>query len=450
MSSGCCIPPIRVRLRVLYSNNSVRLNMKNPDAGNVCQKDYNGLIPLDYDMDGDWYINSNTIIDPKKSRYYVERLVVPVKNDPNLVKKEEGGFVGDPDIDNDDVLNAGDYDKDNDGMEDGYEWDYGLGADGWQNPFVFNARYALLIGGGGIGKDEDKKDRNYPAFGNDLKEMYDKLKGYGYTDENIYSFLWNKTGSYSYWVDGPAIWEKDDIVTGSGYEDEFIISDAFKAIGEKITKNDFFYFVEICHGGGDPTAKDSFFSTFRIYKQNGQIHYNSRGIWFATHLLPSLNFSVKTYARSLFVFQSCRASCGISRIASDNRIIITPENYEVDEWTDLGNTYTKIEKEEEEANRHWAFIYESYYRWWDWGWHEKTPDGFILSLGSSSDAKSVLHAFNKGYYAATHNYMGRWPQEDIDGRSHPMLEDTGDEATQGKLDPSSSTDEGWLAEYTYL
>ena len=50
-------------------------------------------------------------------------------------------------MDDDRILNTNDND-DNDGMKDQDELDYGVSNNGWQNPYVFNARYAVLIGGG--------------------------------------------------------------------------------------------------------------------------------------------------------------------------------------------------------------------------------------------------------------------------------------------------------------
>ena len=73
-------------------------------------------------------------------------------------------------------------------------------------------------------------------------------------------------------------------------------------------------------------------------------------------------------------------------------------------------------------------------------------------MGNIDDGKSVLHMFNKGYNAATNNYFA-WTTNSIDRTSHPKLEDNngnGNTGTQGSLNPSDSSDEGWLAKHTYL
>jgi len=45
-----------------------------------------------------------------------------------------------------------DNDWDSDGMDCVYETDYGVIHNGWQNPYIYNARYAVLIGNGYLGQ----------------------------------------------------------------------------------------------------------------------------------------------------------------------------------------------------------------------------------------------------------------------------------------------------------
>lgn len=38
-----------------------------------------------------------------------------------------------------------DFDSDAEGIDGGYEASYGVSNNGWQNPFIHNARYAVII-----------------------------------------------------------------------------------------------------------------------------------------------------------------------------------------------------------------------------------------------------------------------------------------------------------------
>jgi len=417
----------------------------------------------DNDMDGDGYINRDWLIDPT-GVFYVERIAIAVSNDPFLKRYDDGSPIpefdtangGDNDMDGDGITDDADDDMDNDGMKYVYEVEHGVIHDGWQHPFIYNARYAVLIGGRGIGKNKWGKDMNYPAFGNDLKAMYDKLKGYNYLDENIYSFLWDKTDSHGYWVDGPAVWEHTTTIDNY-FPGELLIEDGFKRIGENITLNDFFFFAEICHGGGIPdntNPDNAVFDLCNVYDTSvSSSHYlfGPEKDYNYPNLKEMLDLTVKKYARATFILQSCDASAGIHHLAGENRIIMTAENHAVDAWRNVegavGNTFTMTGGVD-----HWAFIYKGNHKN---GLYQDDPkDGFILSLGSSSNANNVLYAFNKGYVAAKENrFDGNLIDAARDYTSHPMLEDysgNGNTGTQGQLSPSSASDEGWLAKHTYL
>ncbi|MDI6855989.1 MAG: hypothetical protein QMD21_04325 [Candidatus Thermoplasmatota archaeon] len=137
----------------------------NPDTDFDGQNDYNDLVPLDYDMDGDGYINKADLTNPA-SNCYVERIAIAANNDNNLIRDAYGNLASDTDDDNDGINDYEDKDMDADGMPDVYEVKYGeldialydadgeygenqVNSQGWQNPLIYNARYAVLIGGGG-------------------------------------------------------------------------------------------------------------------------------------------------------------------------------------------------------------------------------------------------------------------------------------------------------------
>ncbi|MDI6708953.1 MAG: hypothetical protein QME47_07725 [Candidatus Thermoplasmatota archaeon] len=180
----------------------------NPDTDFEGQNDYNDLVPLDYDMDGDGYINKADLTNPA-SNCYVERIAIAANNDNNLIRDAYGNLVSDTDDDNDGINDYEDKDMDADGMPDIYEVKYGeldialydadgeygenqVNGQGWQNPLIYNARYAVLIGGG----DTDSS-KNWACFWKDTKEMYNNLvDNYNYLDENIYLHFWNHKKGY--------------------------------------------------------------------------------------------------------------------------------------------------------------------------------------------------------------------------------------------------------------
>ncbi|MEW6070959.1 MAG: hypothetical protein AB1485_10100, partial [Candidatus Thermoplasmatota archaeon] len=276
----------------------------NPNTDLDGQNDYNDLIPLDYDMDGDRKINSGRFVTVGDAGY-VERLAIAANNDPNLLRDASGNVEDDLDIDNDSVHNFGDLDMDADGMSDEYEVKYGdivvrmaidsewveneVQGQGWQNPYIYNARYAILLGG------------NDDACVNDILEMYNKLKGYNYLDENIFCYIWNKPEGYENKVDG------------SGTEENII--KAFASVGSEITRNDFFYFSEICHGAGDNIFRDGSFSCGSV-----MCYFGYMG---KPNLTGFLSLYIKYYARSVFVMSSCGCGYAAYQLHGENRIIIT-------------------------------------------------------------------------------------------------------------------------------
>lgn len=293
----------------------------------------------------------------------------------------------------------------------------------------------MLIGGGGTGTDRYGKDENYAAFENDLKMMYDKLEDYGYTPENIYCLFWDRSqGDLSGRVDGPATW--------GGSTDT--IENAIKDIGTKITINDFFYFAEICHGWDATEFNDAYFMVV-----NGEDWdtgtTSAYGVYCSGHtfepernLKPVLDSYIGTrYARSVFVFQSCRSEYAIDRLSAENRIIITAAS--LGEWTYTWKSYyySLIETVTwEEASKHWEFLYN------------EDNNGFLRDIGSTSSPKSILDAYYSGYDAARDNDPdGPFGQQTYDDTSHPLLDDNFDGVGHTK---GSMGDDGNLAKYTYL
>ena len=292
-----------------------------------------------------------------------------------------------------------DDDCDGDGMPNWYESGYGVANQGWQNPYIYNARYGVLIGGGGVGEDAEGKNKKYPAFEKDLKEMYDKLKGYGYTDENIYCLLWDKSAGYlSGRVDGPATW----------YGSTNTIRKSIEEIGTKITINDFFYFTEIGHGWYTDSYTDSYFNVVDGMAWDGGnvVEYS---VYFGGSASPSdrslkqvLDTHIGThYARSLFVFQSCKSGYAIDYLDGSNRIVISATNKNQPAWTWKLSIYS-------DARDHWEFL------------HNDKGNGFTYSLGSSTSCVSIGSAYNSGYSAAQDEDLigkGDWSTPQINNKS---------------------------------
>ena len=417
-----------------------------PDTDLDGQPDSKDLVPLDYDMDGDGRINRGDLSNPD-SPLYMERIDYALRFSghtlEHVVIEGERVYIGDMDKDEDGRDDMWDDDQDNDGMCDIYEMDVGctpypyntVDGLGWQHPFVYNARYALIVVGGGYKWQAAEEDDFLPAFWNDGMALYNKLKNnYKYLDENIYlmSSRWyaaNEDGSYSWKghnettddiVDGECTWMDDD---------SYDIYDALVEIGDKITVNDFFFLSIITHG-----LKLNFRirKTFTELSKEEAVNNPSdqRGSIPHTDLQRELanNFGGITdprkYGRMLIVIQACYAGNALPVLSGVQRIIICAAKAEEETWT----TAYSID--------HWAFMYHG-----NDGWNNYYP-GFIKSMGSLDNPQSVLHMFYKGYDAAVYNKHA----------SHPLLDDNGDGVGHEK--GGTSKDEpyidGYLSARTYL
>ena len=484
----------------------------NPDSDGDGSIDSLDPIPLDYDLDGDNKINSKNLVAQGHSCF--NQRIYDAVTAYNRLETDENGFVPDYDMDQDGLDNGDDdTDMDADGMPDLYEVKYGeldiimyegdnyaenqVNGEGWQNPLIHNARYGLLIGGGGYGEPRDGPTMgNLPAFNNDLKALYDKLREYKFHDEYIYSFLWNKKDSDGYYIDGPAIWEHD---SGSDTfrEGETLIEDAFINIGNRISKNDLFFFAIYSHGGGGletegPNIGDGW-SELHFYfvgtkKEGDNIVRDLVNKWNRISISDlkekyelHINNNICKYSdiqhnpRAIFILNACSQSYGIGNLVgssdeNDERIIMCAENWRQDKFAD---DYLSPEATEIGGFDHGAFTYRGrrirweikeflgyYYPWKT----DKTFDGFIRSMGSIDNPENVLHMYKNGYIAATNNYLKEILKTE-DGTSHPLLEDNNvadwDSSYGGYLygrtwddlesdyqtDPS---DDGYLSYHTYL
>ncbi|MBI5000279.1 MAG: hypothetical protein HZB92_01950 [Euryarchaeota archaeon] len=238
-------------------------------------------------------------------------------------------------------------------------------------------KYAILIGGG----DTNGPD-NHPAFTNDFFEMYSKLKAYqDWKDENIYAYLWDKTNTYDQRIDGNA----------NISNLRFAIMD----IGRKITYDDLFFFVEICHGFDHATD-----GSFQLYNTTT----NFEDLIMFSISKPSYPVTLKSlldtcisdrYARMIFIAQSCYSGHAVTNLASHNRIIMSASQSHEMTYTNRGNPPT-----------HWAFICKGSRSQFPY------PDipGFLLTIGASTDPRTLEYGFDNGCNAAVFNGNPSNPQ----------------------------------------
>lgn len=318
---------------------------------------------------------------------------------------------------------------DADGMADMYEIKYGcvnsdmsdpdtpggyvsntVQGQGWQHPYVHNARYAVLIG---VGSGEAGK--NWPSFWNDVKLMYEVLVDqYNYLDENIYLHFWDsKKDDKGGIVDGPADWDVPD-----EYKNEWGdgIKQNIEILAGKITKNDLFIFFATSHGLKSPEKKGA--GSFELCDIP---EISSSAITYAN---PEAGNNIDreidklSYTRAILIFSACASGTAIHgtdehpgwNLKDNNRIILTDtdkneESYS--EWWWPGDRHD-----------HSAFLYEGHLDF------ILLPDdldsyysGFLKNMENTNDPRSVKYAYDKGNEAATYN-------EESPGKiyeSHPQI-----------------------------
>ena len=445
------------------------------------QPDNKDLIPLDYDMDGDGMINSLELVDPNSGNYDA-RVAECIASDPNLQRNQDGSYIADDDTDGDGILNINDADMDNDGMPDQYEIDHGVANGGWQNPYVFNARYGLIMAGGGSSPQTATTDANFPANWVDSYEMYSKLvNDYDYIDDNIYllyspwlvehdtiyysgdwypnsfnmyisidngperealgnhhtywgstiqirisdgvtSQIFVHTAENSYqnkitaclyvlpqedqsWIKVKVCfsdyqwedWSQDnpDIDDEMTYES---IQNTLSLIGSKITINDFLFTSIKSHGYGGTGGfyvnnnHQDIINCFGLdYYQKGRDVKYSELNEFLTNSLQG------KYARMTIIVSTCHSGTAINSLSGEKRVIITSAGDELS-WTELNDL------------THGAFLHEGHRRYFIpigalvYVPVDEYKAGFIPSVGSIENPRSLKYAYDMGYAAARFNY----------------------------------------------
>lgn len=139
------------------------------------------------------------------------------------------------------------------------------------------------------------------------------------------------------------------------------------------------------------------------------------------------NGNNKKYAVMIVVNQECFSGTMMSHLAGENRILISAAKSNQEAYTEgkFNIEPNIVPPPPPTPYRYWAFIYE--------GRHANSgvsliydiryPD-FIKSLGSIENPESIYYAFEKGYDAATNNYLEKVGGGIIyDGRSNPQIND---------------------------
>ncbi len=138
-------------------------------------------------------------------------------------------------------------DMDGDGMWDKYEVVCGTPNGGWQEPRVYNERYAVLISGGG------NPSSNHARYWNDLCFMYDVLKKNGYKDDKI--FVLYADGNPPSSINCP---NPQDAVSHTNIIDypatKAQVQSVFSQLKNKISNNDFLFVYVTDHGNGYNSA----------------------------------------------------------------------------------------------------------------------------------------------------------------------------------------------------
>jgi len=290
-----------------------------------------------------------------------------------------------------------------DGMPTSYEKQYGVANGGWQHPYLYNARYAVLLASG-----SSNPDRNYPAYWNDIYYLYKVLTGdYDYIEENVH-LLYSEWDGVDHSNGNPAI---NDNASREGLERSLDI------VRTRITTNDFLLFAYRGHAT-DPEEKEKKVDGHSVYPYGDKekevrgdstliLAYEPPGWDMLNYSELNDIFEEMYYNRMGILLGTCFSGIALDHLSRQDRIITT--SAEADE-----KSYCTLDTEETgaffyEGKRIIALIPSKY-------------PGLVRSLGEISSPYSLNYAFDKGYTACRNNYSGWIIGIPIsDGRSTPQI-----------------------------
>ena len=419
-------------------------------------------IPLDYDMDGDGELNHDCyeILGIDEEKIYTDGFIRLGSKDNN--------------IDGDDQINLQDDDVDNDGMTNEYEVKYGdideittddiklkegihneVDGEGWQNPWVYNGRYALLLAEGETGKVGETIRPE--ASKKSIYEYHEALvKEFNYQNDNIYCHVGQL--------------EKDDIVDGPNivlFQNYLVkkrpnvnyVDYSMNEIYSKITNNDFFTYVYCGH------TTDSF--SYNRYHP-GEGNSMPMTLSYPEHVFRDFTNSIPN-ARMLMVFDACLAGRNVQEHSNKDRITIGCVQIVPDESVEA-----KVRKEGHVfssgfsvSTTNAAQIISSLilYVWGVSPGYTVSPFGFIDGL---KYGWSLIPAFKWGTTCwAEYQQFADWSKDRYQGVRKPLLEDNYDDDWEFYEDNqlvghyghkwdyiknhyTTKGEDGWLASLTYL
>jgi len=405
------------------------------DTDNDGQVDGNDLIPIDYDMDGDGLLNNLSLVDTFNPNR-LDNTIISRIGPSGSIGYQFSLSVDDNDTDDDGILDRNDTDADNDGMNDIFEGLYGknntiktdgVEYSGWQNPYVHNSRYAILIIGGSSNPTDD-----HSSFWRDQYYCYDLLSqsspnnGYNFLEENIFF-----TGSQYYATSEYPFGLEEYIDAESAFmSSKFDIQNTISLIGSKSTKNDLIFFSYHGHGTAQLYLYDPDFNGSPPYvpingvaiKDNSPFNDNTLEDQLRVHF-GGLNPYDKKYSRLVVLIVACGSGIALESLKGYDRIIITNTKDGSEgswDWAKGGS----------DTHKHNAFYYKSWYQEFNSNHQpvDRYKPGFLLTLdglnneGSFEFPVKLSSAYEAGRSSA--NYWNGLHNNDVnDKTSTPCIND---------------------------
>jgi hypothetical protein len=325
-----------------------------------------------------------------------------------------------------------DSDTDGDRMSDTYEVRCGVNIGGWQDPLVYNERFAVLISG----------RNDFPEFWGDLVILYDILRDdYGYTDENIYVLYADGSGDIT---DYPAT--------------KTNINSVFNELGAKMNNNDFLFIWTFDHGDRDYPEHELYSHSYLcVWPQPEKI----KDTEFAGFEPDESDYTylglIENYARRVFFMQQC-FSGGFIEYLSNSKTIIATACMEIElAWRCDGLDIHGNPNNENVPNYHGEFNY-----YFMSALHGETPqnDPINADIDIENGYISILEVFNFVWLHDSRRILGAEFEPCTWQVEHPQYDDNGDglshqdhnldvnEETAAGLLPANG--DGYLGRYTYI
>jgi len=303
---------------------------------------------------------------------------VEVDSDNDLVPDDIEKILG---------TNSGNADTDGDGMWDVYEILCGTPNGGWQDPLIYNERYAVLIVGG------VRKAENHGNYWNELVMTYDTLiEGYGYKPENVFVFyadgdtpnkdnmLWvdrclvqfGSIASHRNMIDFDA--SKDTILNFLAYE-----------LTAKMTIDDSLFFWVYDHG----TSKDNKYAGICCWEYSVGCDYRL----YDYELYHYLNMS--KYAQATFVLGTCISGGFLDPKFTPNVITLRDDKNYYYNLNDLDGRIIVMTSQDARASHSW------YYLGFLYRFHQAISPRSLIGKPNFWSLMTRTAWYNLGFYTLT-------------------------------------------------